>query len=154
LTWIRDLKSAGGYGFGGTGKILRATLEERQVPGGPIGTVGGHLLPAAAYNGLVESLSGYDLQPFGARLRALRMRKRPREVAAVRAALGIATTAAEAAVRAFANGASNARALVEAERSARLNRARDFRALANIESDDLRPYEGASSERRTPLVLW
>src|SRR5262245_32728056 len=30
LTWIRDLKPAAGYGFGGTGKILRATLEERQ----------------------------------------------------------------------------------------------------------------------------
>jgi Xaa-Pro aminopeptidase len=154
LTWITAVTPSGGYGFGGMGKSLRALLEERGVPPGPIGAVGTHLLPAAAYSGLVESLAGWEPREFDAALRALRARRRPREVAAVSTALGIATAAAAAAERAFAGGASNARALVEAERVARQHRARDFRALANIASDDLRPYEGLSDDRRAPLALW
>lgn len=154
LTWVTDLHPAGGFGFGGMGKSLGAVLEARQVPGGPIGTVGGHLLSAAAYDGIARSLPDYPLEGFDAPLQALRARKRPREVAAVRAALGIAMRAVAAAERAFADGASNARAVVEAERVARRHRARDFRALANIASDDLRPYEGLSDDRRSPLLLW
>src|SRR5712692_2670389 len=105
LTWIRELKPAGGYGFGGTGKTLRATLEERQIMSGPIGTVGGHLLSAAAYNGVAECLSGYQLEPFDARMRGLRMRKRPREVAAARAGAA-AREVARAGLGALSEGAA------------------------------------------------
>jgi hypothetical protein len=35
-----------------------------------------------------------------------------------------------------------------------MNRARDFRALANIETDGLAPYERLSDERLLPLALW
>jgi Xaa-Pro aminopeptidase len=119
-----------------------------------VGVVGTDLLSGAAYRGLTESLSAYQLREFDAEVRALRASKRPREVATVRAALRIATEAAAAAEQAFAGGASTSQALVEAERAARVGRAHDFRALANVDGDELRPFEGLSQARRTPLLLW
>jgi hypothetical protein len=44
--------------------------------------------------------------------------------------------------------------MVAAERTARVNKARDIRILANVDSADLRPFEGLSPARRTPLLLW
>jgi hypothetical protein len=54
----------------------------------------------------------------------------------------------------FAEGGSNAAAVIEAERVARLEGAWDFRVLANIEGDGLQPLEPSSDERREPLLLW
>jgi Xaa-Pro aminopeptidase len=150
LTWIGQLSAAGPL----PGRSLQAALHERGVTDGAIGLVGARLLGAAAHANVTDSLAGYRPVDFDAQLGRVRASKRPREVTAVRTALGIARAAADAAVAAFADGATTTRALVEAERSARARRARDFRALANIDGDDLRPFEGPADSRRSPLVLW
>jgi Xaa-Pro aminopeptidase len=136
------------------GATLKAALADRSLPSGAVGLVGTHLLSAATYANVTESLSRYSLREFDQDFRRLRAGKRPREVATVRTALRIATDAAAAAVKAFESGATTTEAMVEAERTARVNRARDIRILANVDSDDLRPFEGLSPARRTPLLLW
>jgi len=150
LTWISQMSAAGPM----PGRTLQAALAERNVAGGKIGVVGTDLLSAAALGNVQEGLSAYTLTDFSEALRALRARKRPREVTTVRTALRIATDAAEAAIRVFSNGGSTTDAMVEAEKTARVNKARDIRILANVDSDDLRPFEGLSSARRTPLLMW
>jgi Xaa-Pro aminopeptidase len=152
LTWISELTPGGGFMVGGG--PVRKLLEARDVKSGTIGTVGAGGLPTQVYTQIEQTFEGYHLQPFDEVFRRLRANKRPREVLAVRTALRIAADAAAAAQRVFVGGASNARALVEAERSARMDKAHDFRALANIETDGLAPYEGLSDDRREPLVLW
>lgn len=150
LTWISDLSSTGGL----VGPRLQKALQEREISGGKVGVVGAHLLSAGAYDNLARSLYGYQIQEADAELRNLRARKRPREVTAVRMAMRIAADASEAAEKAFSDGASTTQAMVNAERSARLNKARDFRILANIDSEDLRPFEGLSDAGRSPLLIW
>jgi Xaa-Pro aminopeptidase len=110
-------------------------------------------MPNRPYQDLVAALKDYELVDFAGALAGVRSRIRPREITATRIALGIAEKAALAADRLFADGASNAAAVIEAERVARLEGAWDFRALANLNSDDLRPYERPSDDRR-PLLLW
>jgi Xaa-Pro aminopeptidase len=112
------------------------------------------LLSAGAYENVAKALSSYQLKEFDAQLRDVRASKRPREVAAVRMALRIATHAAEAAEKAFSDGATTTKAMVAAERSARLDKAKDFRILANVDGDDLRPFEGLSDSGKSPLVMW
>ena len=150
LTWVGQLSSAGPM----PGSTLKAALSDRSISTGTVGLVGTHLLSAPAYANVTDSLEGYALRPFDAEFQRLRASKRPREVTTVRTALRIASDAAEAAVNAFDSGATTTEAMVEAERTARVNRARDIRILANVDSDDLRPFEGLSPARRTPLLLW
>jgi Xaa-Pro aminopeptidase len=150
LTWITQLSAAGPL----PGATLRTALTDRNIAGGRIGLVGTHLLSAAALANVTEALSSYETRPFDEELRGVRAKKRPREVSTVRTALRIAIDAAEAAQRAFNAGATTTDAMVEAERTARVNKARDIRILANVDSNDLRPFEGLSSARRTPLLLW
>jgi Xaa-Pro aminopeptidase len=150
LTWVGQLSAAGPM----PGATLKAALADRSFLKGAVGLVGTHLLSAATYANVTESLKGYSVREFDQEFRKLRASKRPREVATVRTALRIATDAAAAAVKAFENGATTTEAMVEAERTARVNRARDIRILANVDSDDLRPFEGLSPARRTPLLLW
>jgi Xaa-Pro aminopeptidase len=133
---------------------LKAALAERNLPEGSVGLVGTRLLSTSTLKNVTDNLGEYRLQDFDDQLRSVRARKRPREVATVRTALGIARDAAAAAVKAFTNGATTTQAMVEAERTARVNKARDFRVLANVDSEDLRPFAGLSPARRTPLVLW
>lgn len=149
-TWIDDVSYQGGL----VGTAVRAALHARRVTSGRVGAVGLQVLPQRAYRNLIDALDGYALHDFSAALLGVRSRIRPRELTATRIALGIAEKAANAAEQLFANGASNAAAVVEAERVARLEGAWDFRALANIDSDDLRPFERPSDERRGPLLLW
>jgi Xaa-Pro aminopeptidase len=150
LTWVGQLSAAGPM----PGATLKAALAERSVTGGQVGLVGTHLLSTATFANVTENLEGYSLREFDQDLRRLRASKRPREVATVRTALRIATDAAEAGVKAFDEGATTTEAMVEVERTARVGKARDIRILANVDSDDLRPFEGLSSARRTPLLLW
>ncbi len=121
---------------------------------GRIGTAGLQVLAKAPYDDLIGALVGYELQEADSLLRALRSQQRPRETTAMRVALGIARAAADAARRAFEAGASNATAVIEAERIARLQGAWDVRILANLDSDDLRPFERLSDDRRASLHLW
>lgn len=152
LTWIDETSAAGGR----MTPVLLAELKQRGIDGGGVGVVGAATITTATYTKMLEALSDYDLRPFDAELAALRKRKRPRELRAIRTALRVAVDAAAAARRAFDEGASNAGALVAAERSARLDRARDFRGLVNNASaePDLRPYEAPSSARQPQLLLW
>ena len=150
LTWISELTSAGG----GAGPKLQEALQQRDITSGTVGLVGAHLLSKGAYDNITKALSNYQLREFDAQLRGVRASKRPREVAAVRMALRIATDAAEAAEKAFSDGATTTKAMVAAERSARLDKAKDFRILANVDGDDLRPFEGLSDSGKSPLVMW
>jgi Xaa-Pro aminopeptidase len=150
LTWITDLSHKGAL----VGRAVRETLAARGIASGRIGTVGLQVLTSRQYRDLVETLAGYTVEDAGPMLQRLRSRLRPRERLALRHALGIAEKAHAAAESAFAAGGSNAVALIAAERAARIAGAWDVRALANLDSDDLRPYEFASDDRRVPLVLW
>jgi Xaa-Pro aminopeptidase len=150
-TWISELTSAGGL----AGARIAASLKERDVgPGATVGLVGAHLLSAGAHADLTKNLDGYNLRDVDEMMRSVRASKRPREVAAVRIALRIAQDAREAAEKAFSDGAPTTKAMVQAEGSARRDRARDFRVLANIDSNDMRPFEGLSDSGRTPLLMW
>ena len=150
LTWIGDLSHRGAL----VGRAVRETLAARGIASGRIGMVGLQVLASRPYRDLVEALTGYAVEDAGPMLQRLRSRLRPRERLALRRALGIAEKAAAAAERAFIGGGSNAAAVVAAERAARLAGAWDFRALANLDSDELRPFEFASDDRRVPLLLW
>jgi len=149
-TWLDDVSYRGGL----VGSSVRAGLEARNVKTGRVGTVGLQVLPSRPYRDLVDALTGYELVDFTAAMLGVRSRLRPRELTAARIALGMAEQAAAAAETAFASGASNTAAVIEAERVARLAGTWDFRALANMGSDDLRPYDRPSDERRGPLLLW
>jgi Xaa-Pro aminopeptidase len=150
LTWVAELTSAGGL----VGAKIHESLQQCDIDGGGVGLVGADLLSRGAYDNVANNLAGYELSAFDDQLRHVRASKRPREVAAVRRALSIATDAAEAAEKAFSDGATTTRAMIAAERSARLNQAKDFRVLANIDGDDLRPFEGMSDSDKSPLVIW
>ena len=150
LTWIGDLSHRGAL----VGRAVRETLAARGIASGRVGTVGLRVLASRPYRDLVEALAGYTIEDAGPLLQKLRSRLRPRERLALRRALGIATEAAAAAEHAFGAGGSNATAVIAAERAARLAGAWDIRILANLDSDELRPYEFASDERRAPLLLW
>ncbi len=150
LSWIEAMSHEGPL----IGKAMRAALERRQIPRGRIGTAGLQIMTSRAYRDLSDALSAYEMKDFSPAFAAIRRRLRPREMLALRMALGINQAAAAAADRAFAGGASNAAATIEAERIARLQGAWDFRALANLDSDELRPFERVSGDRRTPLLLW
>jgi len=148
--WLDDMSSIGpNYG-----PRLKAKLEEQGVVNGVVGVVGLDLLTPSGHAALMQALGGYELRAFDEVFHGLREAKRAREVLAVREALRIAAAASEAARAAYESGASNAKAVVEAERAARHEGALDYRGLANINGDDLRPYEGLSVERQPTLTLW
>ena len=149
-TWLSDVVAGRGDTFG----VVRDRLQAGGIAGGAIGTVGTGGMPESAAARLAEVLGDYVLRPFDAELRALRARKRPRELMAVRIAKGIVDDAVEAAERRFADGGDNTAALLEAERVARAGRARDVRVLANMSGGGLRPFEGRLDGRQAPLLLW
>lgn len=149
-TWVEDMRSTPGS----LGAAIAKVLAERGMHSGNIGIVGYDQMSVRAYDDAKDQLAAYDLVDFGDAYRALRSPKRARETLAIQNSLAIATKAVAAGVEAFAAGASNAEALVEAERVARIERARDFRGLANITGKGLRPFERVSKERHEPLLLW
>jgi Xaa-Pro aminopeptidase len=149
-TWIEDMHSTGG----GLGKSIAESLKSRNVHGGTLGIVGFDLMSAAAKAELAASLSGFSLIDYESRYRESRTAKRPREVLAVQTSLDIAREAVSAGQEVFANGGTNAQALVESERIARRLGARDFRALANLEGTQLRPFERITGNPIAPLILW
>ena len=151
LTWIERVDIAGPAGLAAA---LAKALQELSALDGPIGIVGRQSLSPKVNAQMSEALSQWSVHDADHLLADIRACARERETLAVRVALAIATSAVEAGETAFAAGASNAEALVEAERAARLRRAWDVRLLSNIDRPDLRPYEGASATRLSPFVLW
>ena len=136
------------------GNAVRSVLEAHGIPLGRIGTAGLSVLPLRQFQDLHKALSPYQIEDASALLQNLRATPRPRERTAVAIALAMAADAACAAELAFANGASNAGAVVEAERTARLAGAWDVRILANLTGIGLRPYEAPSDARHVPFSLW
>ncbi len=150
LTWISDLSHRGAL----VGGAVRGVLETRGVTSGRIGGAGLSVLSLRQFQDLHQALSPYQIEDASALLQTVRATPRPRERAAVAIALAMAVNAARAAESAFANGASNAAAVIEAERTARRAGAWDVRILANLTGSGLRPYETPSDARHAPLSLW
>jgi len=149
-TWLSDLRSF----LTGLGQPILQALTERGITTGKIGVVGLDQMTVNSHRNLTEALSGYELVDYGATYHARRIAKRPRELLAIANSLRIAEAAVAAGEAAFAKGASNAEALVEAERIARIEGARDFRALANLTERGLRPFERLDRARQPNLLLW
>ncbi len=149
LTWLPIVPGAG-KAF----ELLQSELKARGVAGGRIGIAGvAGIAPSVAAR-IRDALAGFELVPFDAQLRALRAVKRPRELLAMRIAHGIVEAAVGAGAAAFAAGGDNRAAMLEAERAARAQRARDVRVLASMGGPELRPWEGRLDGRHAPLRLW
>src|SRR5262249_22182583 len=108
LTWMQDVSHRGAL----IGEAVRKALHERGVRDGRVGTAGLQVLAARPYRDLIGALEGYELHDFNAPLAGIRRRMRPRERAALAMARGITEKAVAAAERAFAEGASNAAAMI------------------------------------------
>jgi Xaa-Pro aminopeptidase len=148
-TWVDDLRSTGDVGA-----IIGEVLDRYPHAGGRIGIVGHDQLAVFVQSDLARKFGADRLIDFTTEFQTLRTSKRPREITAIRSSLAIARKAVAAGQAAFFNGASNASAVVEAERIARVEGARCFRALANIGGTQLRPFESTNDERHSPLLLW
>jgi Xaa-Pro aminopeptidase len=149
LTWLPIVPGAG-KAFA----VLKDQLHTRGISGGAIAAVGTAGLPPSVATRVREALAGFDLRPFDAEFRALRAVKRPRELLAMRVAHAIAGAAVAAGVATFAAGGDNRAAMLEAERAARVRKARDVRVLASMGGRELRPWEGRLDGRHAPLKLW
>lgn len=141
-------------GRGRTFELAAELIAERNPARKSIGTVGLRGMPAKAVERLRTAFEGCELTAFDETLAALRIAKRPRELLAIGIAKGIADDAAAAAASAFAAGADNVAAMIEAERVARFRKARDVRVLVNMNARELRPFEGRLAGRHAPLLLW
>ena len=150
LTWLAHMRS------GGEQMPTRLVEELDKLSDGcaRLATVGLGGLAAPALRQMRDALGSRELVDFDARFAAFRARKRPREILAVRRALGIARGAVAAGRATFAKGASNTEALVEAEQVARRDGARDWRGLANLAGSSLAPFERPAAGRHAPLLLW
>ena len=150
LTWMTDVSHRGAL----VGGAVRKALGRYGLDEGRIGTAGLQVLTARQYVDLIGALVDFELVDFSTRLFEIRRDLRPRERAAVERARAIVGKAVAAAEQIFGDGGSNAAAVIEAERVARLQGAWDFRALANLEDEGLQPLELPSDVRREPLLLW
>jgi Xaa-Pro aminopeptidase len=150
LTWMTDVSHQGAL----VGGAVRKALERYGISGGRIGTAGLQVMTARQYADLTGELAKFELVDFSSALFEIRRDLRPRERVAVERARAIVSKAVAAAEKMFAEGGSNAAAVIEAERVARLERAWDFRALANLAGEGLQPLELPSEERHEPLLLW
>ncbi len=149
-TWIERVVP----GRGRTFEVAQELLAERGINGARIATTGLPGMPSAAIERFKQAFSAYELKSFDAELAAMRMIKRPRELLAIGIAKRIADQAASAALDVYRSGGDNTSAMLEAERVARFNKARDVRVLVNMNSTELRPFEGRLDGRHDPLMLW
>lgn len=139
---------------GGVVASVAKAVADRHLISGRVGLVRPDQIDVKPYAALMDAFGAFELVDFTDTYESLRMPKRPRERLAIGRSLAIAHQAVAAGVRAFADGASNAASLAEAERVARLRGARDFRGLVNSAPNALRPYEGLNPARYDPLMLW
>jgi Xaa-Pro aminopeptidase len=149
-TWIENVVA----GRGRTFETAAMLLNDQGVAGGAVGIVGLDGMPAAATERFRTALAAYEQVRFDNEFAEIRAHKRPRELMALSLAKGIAEDAVSAAARAFAAGGDNTAAMIEAERVARLAKARDVRVLVNMNARELRPFEGRLAGRHEPLVIW
>lgn len=149
-TWIDHIVP----GRGRTFEAAQELMAKRGIERAKIGTTGFAGMPAEARQRFERAFSGYRLESFDATLAAMRLAKRPREILAIGVAKHISDTAAAAALQVFTDGGDNTAAMLEAERVARFNKARDVRVLVNMNATELRPFEGRLDGRHDPLMLW
>jgi Xaa-Pro aminopeptidase len=149
-TWIEHVVPGSGRTF----EVAQELLAARGITESNIAVAGLDGMPVTAIERFKQAFAGYDLEAFDSTLAAMRLTKRPRELMAIGIAKSIADKAAAAALEVFANGGDNTAAMLEAERVARFNKARDVRVLVNMNATELRPFEGRLAGRHAPLKLW
>jgi hypothetical protein len=149
-TWIEHVVP----GRGRTFEAAQALLAEHGIAKARIGVTGLGGMPVEAVARLRSAFDGSELVAVDAALEALRLVKRPRELLAIGIAKRITAEAAAAAHDVFMAGGDNTAAMLEAERVARFNKARDVRVLANMDDTGLRPFEGRLEGRTDTLLLW
>jgi Xaa-Pro aminopeptidase len=155
LPHVRSLSCVSDVRFAPSlGKGIAGILAEQGLPRGRVGTAGlTTCWPVGLYREALRDLAAYDLVEIDSELARLRRVKRPRELRLLGRVGRILERARQAALAALARGASNAGALVEAERCARWLGAGDVRCLANLAAaNELRPYTGPDRRRNLPLV--
>ncbi|HEY4030660.1 MAG TPA: M24 family metallopeptidase [Caulobacteraceae bacterium] len=139
---------------GGIVAAVAKAVADKGLAAGRLGLVRPDQIDVGPWQALQDAFAAFEIIDFTGAYEALRASKRPRERVAIGASQAIACQAVAAGQQAFAEGASNAAALAEAEGVARLLGARDFRGLVNSAPNALRPYEGTNPARHAPLVLW
>lgn len=149
-TWIEHVLP----GRGKTFEAAQGLLAEHGIASARIGVSGLGGMPVEAVARVRSAFDGYELIEVDAALEAMRLVKRPRELLAIGIAKRITEQAAAAATGVFAAGGDNTAALLEAERVARFNKARDVRVLANMDGSGMRPFEGRLDGRTDTLLLW
>ena len=154
VTWIEAIRPSPSL-FAGPAEGVSATLAAFLSPGAKVALVGAREeLAPAAHGELLAALRDYAVIERDDLLAGLRAVKRPRELLALGRAYEIAHGAAEAALERFAEGGSNAAALLEGEHVARLHGCRDVRVLGNVAGPALAPVEGGDDERAGRLTIY
>jgi len=133
---------------------LMKAIEDAGLHSRRIGLVGADEIGVESYHRFEEAAKVFQVVDVTDPYRAVRRAKRPREIMAIARSARVAELAIAAGAALVENGPSNAAALVEAERVARREGARDFRGLVNSTGCGLRPFEGLASGEREPLILW
>ena len=146
-TWIEDLRTSRSL-FTGPAEVVAAAVGEIATAGDRVGVAGAHdALNSATRDELTEALSPYATVEADELMASVRVRKRPREIIALRRSAEIARQAAEVGIERFAAGDSAAEAGLAAERAARLAGCRDVRVLCDPGNGELAPVEELSPDR-------
>lgn len=152
-TWLQDIRTSRSL-FAGPAATIGDAIAEMAQPGARVGLAGaGRALDARPADELIEALGIYDVVDAAPLMAAVRTVKRPRELAAMRDSLAVATRAVAAGVGVWENGGSTAQSLLAVERSARLDGARDVRVLGSPGEGDLAPAVAVSVARGEALAL-
>lgn len=157
LPHVRSVTSVGDVRFApALGEGIAGVLREKGVEAGRIGLAGAAAgWPLRVYRDVRAALAAYDVVDLDEEVRRLRRVKRPRELRLLRAAAGTVERARLAALTAFAEGASNAEALLAGEREARALGAHDVRGLGNLAGGEaLRPCRRDDGRRRVPFIAY
>jgi Xaa-Pro aminopeptidase len=134
---------------------VAAAVEGLVGANGRVGVAGaGDALNPATRAELSEALHPYETVDADALMAAARGVKRPRELLALERSAAVARAAVRAAVERFHAGASDAEALLAAERVARMGGGRDVRVLGTVGGGALAPVQRLSDERGERLVAY
>lgn len=152
-TWLQDIRTSRSL-FAGPAATIGDAIAEMAQPGARVGLAGAErALDARPADELIEALGIYDVVDAASLMAAVRMVKRPRELAAMRDSLTVAAHAVEVGMGVWESGGSTAQSLLAAERSARLDGARDVRVLGGSGEMDLAPAVAVSTARGEALAL-
>jgi Xaa-Pro aminopeptidase len=150
ITWIQDVR------YSNLIDGISVTLQEKYPHMKRLGITGFDVIPVQLYDGLLQSLSDFDLTEADDLLKRARSRLRPRERSAILQASSIVRLAGEKMSECFSRGESAKTALVQAELTARKQGAHDVRLLAHLgQGRWLSPLESsarAPSNRLTAYV--